>query len=86
MCSAIETEDFRCPHCGEEAIDDDDLCKFCGKVMVPVKSAKSTSKMVASGLRSLKEKVRPITNDEHKELFEETTFNLSNPADPIWDE
>ena len=86
MCSAIETDNIRCPHCGAEQIDDDDLCKFCGKVMVPVKSVKSASTMVSSELLSLKEKVRPMTIDEHKELFEETTFNLSNPADPIWDE
>ena len=86
MTTAFEEDTVLCPHCGAEPIDDDDLCRFCGKVMVPLGSVKSTSKMVSSGLRSLKAKIRPMTTEEHKDIFEETTFNLSNPADPIWDE
>lgn len=86
MRSINETEKNICPHCGAEPMGDDDLCKFCGKVMVPVNSVKSPSKLVSSGLRSLKTKIRPMTTDEHKDIFEDTNFNLSNPADPIWDE
>lgn len=86
MNTSTEIGLTNCPNCGAEPIDDDDLCRFCGQVMVPVKPVKSTSKMVSSGLQSLKAKIRPMTSEEHRELFEETTFNLSNPADPIWDE
>lgn len=86
MTTTSEKDIVLCPHCGAEPINDDDLCRFCGKVMVPVGCAQSTSKMVTSGLRSLKAKIQPVTTEEHNELFEETTFNLSNPADPIWDE
>jgi len=86
MTTVFERDTVICPHCGAEAIDDDDLCRFCGKVMVPLGQAKSASTMVTFGLRSLKAKIGPMTAEEHKELFEETTFNLSNPADPIWDD
>ena len=86
MTTAFEKDSVLCPHCGAELIDDDDLCKFCGMIMIPVGRAKNTSAMVTSGLQSLKAKIRPLTAEEHKELFEEATFNLSNPADPIWDD
>jgi len=84
MTSAFEEDTVRCPHCGAEPLDDDDLCKFCGKVMVPVGSAQSTSKMVTSGLRSLKAKIRPMTAEELDE-YEIAPANFSDPADPIWD-
>ncbi|MFZ5759844.1 MAG: hypothetical protein ACOY32_09485 [Thermodesulfobacteriota bacterium] len=86
MTIAIENDTVLCPHCGAEPMDDDELCRFCGKVMVPVGPAQSGSTIVSAGLRSLKAKIRPMSAEEHEELFEETTFNLSNPADPIWDE
>jgi len=86
MKTASAKDSVLCPHCGAEPLDDNDLCKFCDKVMVPVGSAQSTSTMVSSGLRSLKEKVRPLNIEENEELFEENAFNLSNPADPIWDD
>lgn len=85
MTTAFEEDTVLCPHCGAEPIDDDDLCKFCGKVMVPVKSVKSTSKMVSSGLRSLKAKIRPMTAKELEE-HEVAPANFSDPADPIWDD
>lgn len=84
MTSAFEEDTVLCPHCGAEPLDDDDLCKFCGKVMVPVKSVKSTSKMVSSGLRSLKAKIRPMTGEELDETL--ISADYSNPANPIWDE
>jgi hypothetical protein len=86
MTTALEKDTVLCPHCGAEPMDDDELCRFCGKAVVPVGSAQTASTMVASGFRSLKAKIRPMTAEEHEEPFEETTFNLSNPADPIWDE
>jgi len=85
MCAATETK-ILCPHCGEEAIDDDDLCRFCGRIMVPPTNAVPEKKSAAVAAGALWGKVRPFTDEEHIELFEETTFNLSNPADPIWDD
>lgn len=75
---------FFCPHCGAEPVGEDDLCKFCGKVIVPVESAKSTTEMVTSGLRSLKEKIRPMTSEELDETLISADYN--NPANPIWDD
>ena len=86
MTTPLEKYTVLCPHCGAEPIDDDDLCRFCGKVMVPAGSVKSASTIVTSGLRSLKAKIRPMTAEEHEDMFKENTFNLSNPADPIWDD
>lgn len=87
MKAALEKDTVFCPHCGAEPIDDDDLCKFCGKVMVPVKSVKSASKLVSSGLLSLKAKIRPMTGEEldaqKKSLI---IFDHANPANPIWDD
>jgi len=87
MTTAFEENTALCPHCGAEPIDDDDLCKFCGKAMVPVGSVKSTSNMVKAGLRSLKTKIRPMTaeelDDQEKSL---AIFDPANPANPIWDE
>lgn len=87
MTTAFEENTVLCPHCGVEPLNDDDLCKFCGKVMVPEKSVKSTSKMVSSGLRSLKAKIRPMTGEEldaqKKSLV---IFDHANPANPIWDD
>ena len=73
-----------CPHCGAEPIDDDDQCRFCGKIMVPVGSVKSASKMVSSGLRSLKAKIRPMTREELDETL--ISADYSNPANPNWDD
>ena len=84
MTTAFEENTILCPHCGEKPIDDDDLCKFCGKAMVPVKSVKSTSEMVSSGLRSLKAKIRPMTGEELDETL--ISADYSNPANPIWDD
>lgn len=86
MTSDLEKDTVPCPHCGAEPLDDDDLCKFCGKVMVPMKS-KSTSKMVSSGLRSLRAKIRPMTTEELEE-YDVAPMNLSlvDPSDPTFDE
>jgi predicted amidophosphoribosyltransferase len=84
MKNFLEKDPVLCPHCGAEQLDDDDLCRFCGKAMVPAKSAQSTSEMVSSGLRSLKEKVRPMTAEELDETLISADF--SNPANPIWDD
>ena len=87
MTTAFEEDTVLCPHCGAELIDDDDLCKFCGKVMVPVKSVKSTSKMVSSGLRSFMAKIRPMTAEELEE-YDVAPMNLSlvDPSDPAFDD
>lgn len=84
MKASLEKDIVLCPHCVAEPINDDDLCKFCGKVMVPVKSVKSTPKMVSSGLRSLKAKIRPMTREELDETL--ISANYTNPANPIWDD
>lgn len=87
MTTALEKDAVPCPHCGAEPLDDDDLCKFCGKLMVPVKSVKSASKRVSSGLRSLKTKIRPMTAEELDEQEKSLAiFDPANPANPIWDE
>jgi len=87
MTTAFEKDSVLCPHCGAEPLDDDDLCRFCGKVMVTVKSVKSTSKIVTSGLRSLKARIRPMTAEELDEQEKSLAiFDPANPANPIWDE
>ena len=87
MKTASTKDPVLCPHCGAEPLDDDDLCRFCGKAMVPVGSAQSTSTMVSSGLRSLKEKVRPMTTEELDEQEKSLAiFDPANPANPIWDD
>lgn len=76
-----------CPHCGAEPTNDDDLCRFCGKVMVAtVAQEGGCARTLRAGLHDLKTKIRPLTANELDELFDKTTFNLSNPADPIWDD
>lgn len=84
MTTSLEKDPILCPHCGAEPLDNDDLCRFCGKAMVPSKSAQSTSGMVSSGLRSLNEKGRPMTEEELDETLISADF--SNPANPIWDD
>ncbi len=82
-----ETDSPRCPHCRAESTDDDDLCRFCGKIMVAaVAQEGACAHALMAGLRDLKTKIRPLAPTELDELFDKTTFNLSNPADPIWDE
>ena len=76
-----------CPHCGAESKDDDDLCRFCGKLMVAtVAMRRGCAQALKSGVCDLKRKIRPLNANELDELFDKTTFNLSNPADPIWDD
>lgn len=77
---------FHCPHCGAAPQGDDDLCRFFGRLMSPLVRTPGDSGLQTSLLRGLKEKIRPLTEEEHVEMFEETTFNLSNPSDPIWDD
>ncbi|OGQ95922.1 MAG: hypothetical protein A2521_03015 [Deltaproteobacteria bacterium RIFOXYD12_FULL_57_12] len=86
MTTALEKNTALCPHCGAESSDEDDLCRFCGKGMVSPKGEVDNTGRLGVTLRFLKGKVRPLTGEEHEELFEKTTFNLSNPADPIWDD
>lgn len=74
-----------CRHCGAESMNDDDLCRFCGKAMVALGTTKNVSSLLASGLASLKAKVKPITVAELEER-EIAPANFSDPADPIWDD
>ena len=84
MTTAIDNDTILCPHCGAEPMDDDDLCKFCGKAVVPVGSALSRSTLVNAGLQSLKAKIRPLTAEELEETL--ISADYSNPANPIWDD
>ncbi|MBU0910539.1 MAG: hypothetical protein KKA54_14685 [Proteobacteria bacterium] len=84
MTTALKNDPVLCSHCGAELMDDDDLCRFCGKVMVPMGSAQSASTLVSAGLRSLKAKIRPMTADELDETL--ISADYSNPANPIWDD
>jgi len=87
MTTALEKDTVLCPHCGAEPMDDDELCRFCGKAVVPVGSAQSASTIVSAGLQSLKAKIRPMTGEEldaqKKSLV---IFDHTNPANPIWDD
>ena len=84
MTTAIENDTILCPHCGAEPIDDDDLCRFCGKVMVPSKVQEKKSRNgPAAGLRALKAKITPLSKDEFQYW---DTLDLSDPSDPIWDD
>ncbi|MEW6290785.1 MAG: zinc ribbon domain-containing protein [Thermodesulfobacteriota bacterium] len=85
MATILEKDTVLCPHCGAELIDDDELCKFCGKAVVAVGSALIRSNLVSAGLRSLKAKIRPMTTEELEE-HEVAPANFSDPADPIWDD
>ena len=85
MATTKEKDTVLCPHCGAELVDDDELCHFCGKIMVPVGRGKSTSAIVTSGLRSLKAKIKPLTAEELEE-HDVAPANFSDPADPIWDD
>ena len=87
MTTAFEENTVLCPHCGAEQIEDDDLCRFCGTVMVPAGSVKSASEMFSSGLRSLKAIIRPMTAEELEEQEKSLAiFDPANPANPIWDD
>ena len=86
MTTGLEKNTVLCLHCGAEPIDDDDLCRFCGKVMLSVGSVKSAFTVVSSGLRSLKRKIKPMTAEELKEDYEPAPLDLSDPSDPIWDD
>lgn len=90
MTTADKTETAfpLCPHCGAEPTDDDDLCRFCGKVMVAAVAKKGgCARSLVAGLRALKAQVRPMTGEEidaqKKSLV---IFDHTNPANPIWDE
>lgn len=81
-------ENILCPHCRAESIDDDDLCRFCGKVMVvTVAQEGGCARALMVGLRTLKSHIRPMTadelNDQEKSL---AIFDPANPANPIWDD
>jgi hypothetical protein len=86
MTTALDKDTVLCPHCGAEQIDNDDLCRFCGKLMEPVESVKNASTMLASGLRSLKAKIRPLRPEELEVDYEPAPLDLSDPADPVWDD
>ncbi|MFZ5908200.1 MAG: zinc ribbon domain-containing protein [Nitrospirota bacterium] len=87
MTTVFETDTVLCPHCGTELIDDDELCKFCGKAIVATGAAQRASSLVRAGLRSLKAKIRPMTGEEldaqKKSLV---ILDHTNPANPIWDD
>lgn len=85
--TTIPSDNVLCPHCGAESTNDDDLCRFCGKVMVETVAIRGgCAQALKSGVCDLKRKIRPLTANELDALFDKTTFNLSNPADPIWDD
>jgi len=86
MKTTLGKNTVRCPHCGAEPIDNDELCKFCGKALVAVGSAQSASTLVSAGLRSLKAKIRPMTAKELEGEYEPAPLDLSDPSDPIWDD
>lgn len=83
--TTFQPETVLCPHCGAESMNDDDLCRFCGKAMVALGTAQNVSSLLASGLGSLKAKVRPMTAEELEE-HDIAPSNFSDPADPIWDD
>ena len=87
MTTVLEKNIVLCPNCGAEPIDDDDLCRFCGKIMVPVGSVKSASEIVSASLKSLKAKIRPMTIEELEE-YDVAPMNLSlvDPSDPTFDD
>lgn len=66
-------------------MNDDDLCCFCGKAMVPLGNTQSVSSLLVSGMSSLMAKVRPM-NAAELEVHEVAPANFSDPADPIWDD
>lgn len=75
-----------CPHCGAKSTDDDDLCRFCGEVMIPsiVQRDINLHGLLVGGLRFLKTNVKPLTKKELDKLL--ISSDYSNPANPIWDE
>ncbi len=83
MNISSENNTVRCPHCGAESLDGDDLCCFCGGIAVEIQP--DAGKRAVRFFSSMN-RVRALSGQEQDELFGETTFNLSNPADPIWDE
>jgi len=86
MTTVFERDTVICPHCGAEAIDDDDLCRFCGKIMVPSKGQEKTGRQsLAAGFHALKAMIRPMTAEELEE-HDVAPANFSDPADPIWDD
>lgn len=77
-----------CPHCGAELKDDDELCRFCGKVMMATVAQKGgCARGLMTELRALKAHIRPMTGEEidaqKKSLV---IFDHTNPANPIWNE
>ena len=83
-----ETDSPFCPHCGTESTDDDDLCRFCGKVMVaPVAQEGGCAHALLTGIRALKSHIRPMTADELEDQEKSLAiFDPANPANPIWDD
>lgn len=77
-----------CPHCGAKSTDDDDLCRFCGKVMVATIALEGgCAHALMTELRALRAHIRPMTGEEidaqKKSLV---IFDHTNPANPIWNE
>lgn len=74
-----------CPHCGAESTNDDDLCRFCGKVMVAtVAQEGGCARALMTGIRAAKARFRPMTPEEIEKTF--ISADYSNPANAIWDE
>ena len=85
MTTTFEKDTVLCPHCGAEPIDDDELCRFCGKIMVPFRGqAKKGRHGLTAGFCALKTKIRPLTTEELEETL--ISADYSNPANPIWDD
>jgi len=83
-----DTDFLLCPHCGAESMGDDDLCRFCGKVMVATVAQKGGCKhALMVGLRTLRSHVRPMTVDELETYtVAPTNLSLSDPSDPTFDD
>lgn len=79
----IETDCPLCPHCGAESTDDD-LCRFCGKVMVATVATKGEcARALHSGIRAIKGQLRPMTPEQIERTF--ISADYGNPANAIWD-
>jgi hypothetical protein len=85
MTTTFEKDTLLCPHCGAEPIDDDELCRFCGNIIVTSGGKEKTGRRsLAAGFRALKVKIRPMNAEELDETL--ISADYSNPANPIWDD
>lgn len=73
-----------CPHCGAESMGDDDLCRFCGKVMVATFAQEGgCAHDLMTGVQALRSKITLLPPNEFHYW---DTLDLSDPSDPVWDD